>query len=237
MLCGRQLPDPSSGKAQAAARAVELVRDGMLVGLGSGSTAELFVQGVGRLVQEGMTISGVATSKATERLAASLKIPLVKSLDRPLDLAVDGADEVEPGLSVIKGGGGALTREKLVAAAARKYLIVAEESKLVEVLGKGRPLPVEILPFLWRQTAERLAAVWGEGAAWVIRGGSEDPFVTDNGGFVIDVSLPAGIPDPGALGRRIKGVSGVVEHGLFVGMAQACILGGEEGSRILGSLD
>jgi ribose 5-phosphate isomerase A len=231
------LREPVAGKALAAARAVELVRPGMLLGLGSGSTAELFVKGVGRLVEGGMPITAVATSRATERLAASLGILLVKSLDRPIDLAVDGADEVGPELSVIKGGGGALTREKLVAAAARRYVIIADDSKLVDVLGKARPLPVEVLPFLWRPTAERVSAVADAGARWVIRGGSEDPFVTDNGGYVIDLSVPEGIPEPAALGARIKAVTGVVEHGLFVGMAHACILGGEGGTRVLGSLD
>jgi ribose 5-phosphate isomerase A len=116
-------------------------------------------------------------------------------------------------------------------------VIIADESKLVDVLGKARPLPVEVLPFLWRTTAERVAAVAGGGVRWVIRGGSEDPFVTDNGGYVIDVSLPDGIPEPAAFGGRIKAVTGVVEDGLFVGMAHACILGGEGGTRVLGSLD
>src|SRR6266566_7917207 len=145
-------------KQAAAEKALELVQDGMLLGLGSGSTSRYFTEGVGRLVSEGMKVRGVPTSRATAELAAQMGIPIVTELVGPIDLAVDGADEVDPSLNLIKGRGGALFREKLVAAAAKRFVVVVDESKLVKQLGVG-VLPVEVLPFLWRKTAERLIAL------------------------------------------------------------------------------
>jgi len=224
------LPDQGSLKKEAAEKALELVRDGMLVGLGSGSTVRYFTEGVGRLVAEGMKVRGVPTSRATAELAAASGIPVVEDLVGPIDLAVDGADEVDPNLSLIKGRGGALFREKLVAAAARRFVAVVDESKVVDRLGKG-VLPVEVLPFLWRSTAERAAKLC---TGLKVRGGEEAPYVTDNGNLVLDLSFDGGIEEAAALGLALKAIVGVVEHGLFVGMADTCIVAGAGGPRVLG---
>ena len=217
-------------KQAAAEKALELVQDGMLVGLGSGSTARYFTEGVGRLVKEGMKVRGVPTSRATAEMAAELGIPIVTELLGQIDLTVDGADEVDPALNLIKGRGGALFREKLVVAASKRFVVVVDESKMVKQLGVG-VLPVEVLPFLWRSTAERLAAL---GVSLVVRGGEEKPFVTDNGNLILDLSIEGGIADPAALGASIKSVIGVVEHGLFVGMTNTCIVASAQGARVLG---
>jgi ribose 5-phosphate isomerase A len=217
-------------KRAAAEKALELVQDGMLLGLGSGSTARFFTEGVGRLVEGGMKVRGVPSSRATAELAASLGIPIVIELVGQIDLAVDGADEVDPALDLIKGRGGALFREKLVAAASKRFVVVVDESKMVQRLGVG-VLPVEVLPFLWRSTAERLAAL---GVSLVVRGGEETPYITDNGNLVLDVTVPDGIKDAAALGDELKRITGVVEHGLFLGMADTVIVAGPEGPRAIG---
>ena len=217
-------------KRAAAEKALELVQDGMLLGLGTGSTSRFFVEGLGRLVASGMKVRGVPTSRATAELAASLAIPIVTELVGQIDLAVDGADEVDPALNLIKGRGGALFREKLVAAAAKRFVVVVDESKLVEQLGLGA-LPVEVLPFLWRSTAERLTAL---ALSLVIRGGEETPYVTDNGNVILDVTVAGGIKNPGELAGELKKVTGVVEHGLFVGMTDTAIVAGLEGPKAIG---
>jgi ribose 5-phosphate isomerase A len=217
-------------KQAAAEKALELVQDGMLLGLGTGSTARFFTQGVGRLVEGGMKVRAVPSSRATAELAASLGIPIVTELVGQIDLAVDGADEVDPALDLIKGRGGALFREKLVAAASKRFVVVVDESKMVQRLGVG-VLPVEVLPFLWRSTAERLAAL---GVSLVVRGGEETPYVTDNGNLVLDVTVPDGIKDAAMLGDELKRITGVVEHGLFVGMTDTVIVAGPEGPRAIG---
>jgi ribose 5-phosphate isomerase A len=217
-------------KQAAAEKALELVQDGMLVGLGSGTTARYFTQGLGRLVAEGLKVRGVPTSRVTAELAAELGIPIVTELVGQIDLAVDGADEVDPALNLIKGRGGALFREKLVAAAAKRFVVVVDESKLVKQLGVG-VLPVEVLPFLWRLTAERLAAL---GVSLVVRGGEETPYITDNGNLILDVTVEGGIKKPGDFGVALKKVTGVVEHGLFVGMTDTVIVAGPDGPRAIG---
>jgi len=217
-------------KQVAAHKALELVQDGMLIGLGSGSTARHFTEGLGRLVAEGMKVRGVPTSRATAELAAKRGIPIVTELVGQIDLTVDGADEVDPSLNLIKGRGGALSREKLVAAASKRFVIVVDESKLVKQLGNG-VLPVEVLPFLWRSTAERLTAL---GVSLVLRGGEEVPFVTDNGNLILDVSVEGGIKNPTDLGVELKKVTGVVEHGLFVGMTDTVIVAGPDGPKAIG---
>jgi len=226
------LADQDSYKRAAAERALELVRDGMLLGLGSGTTARFFIEGVGRLVSDGMKLRGVPTSRATAELAAANGIPVVEDLVGPIDLTVDGADEVDPRLNLIKGRGGALFREKLVAAASKRFVAVVDESKLVKELGQG-VLPVEVLPFLWRSTAERLA---GLGLSLVVRGGEETPYVTDNGNLILDVTVADGIKNPGEFAVELKKVTGVVEHGLFVGMTDTVIVGGPEGPKAVGRL-
>ena len=217
-------------KQVAAHKALELVQDGMLVGLGSGSTARYFTEGLGRLVAEGMKVRGVPTSRATAELAAELGIPIVTELVGQIDLTVDGADEVDPALNLIKGRGGALSREKLVAAASKRFVVVVDESKQVKQLGVG-VLPVEVLAFLWRSTAERLTAL---GVSLVVRGGEEVPYVTDNGNLILDLSGNGGIDNPGDFGLELKKITGVVEHGLFVGMADTVIVAGPEGPRAIG---
>jgi len=219
-------------KRAAAEKALELVQDGMLLGLGSGSTARYFTEGVGRLVAEGMKLRCVPSSRETAELAAEHGIPIVTELVGQIDLAVDGADEVDPSLNLIKGRGGALFREKLVAAASKRFVVVVDESKLVKKLGVG-VLPVEVLPFLWRTTAERLTAL---GVSLVVRGGEETPFVTDNGNLILDVTVEGGIGNPQDFGAQLKQITGVVEQGLFVGMTDTVIVAGPEGPKAIGRL-
>jgi ribose 5-phosphate isomerase A len=220
-------------KAAAAARALELVAPGMVVGLGSGTTSRFFLEGLGKLVGSGVSVVGVPTSRATAELAVSLGVPITEVITEPIDLAIDGADEIDPHLALIKGRGGALFREKVVAAASLRFVIIADEAKLVDRLGVG-VLPVEVLPFLWRQTAERLETLC---EAVHIRGGVSRPFVTDNGNLILDLAFGEPIAEPAALAAGLAATVGVVEHGLFLGMVSACIVGGPQGTRLLGSLD
>lgn len=221
-------PDP--GKLAAAEAAAALVEDGMLLGLGTGSTAALFIEALGRRVRaEGLRVRAIATSEASARQAGALGIPLLAESERGLDLAVDGADEVDPHLQLIKGRGGALVREKLVAESARRFVVVVDPSKLVERLGRSE-LPVEVLPFLWRRTAERLGSL---GATWALRGGEEAPFVSDNGNLVVDLAFEGGIEDAIGLGAALKAMTGVVDHGLFLGLADLCLVGEAGGVRRL----
>lgn len=224
------MSDQEAYKKAAAEKALELVQEGMLLGLGSGTTARYFTEGVGKLVAGGMKLIAVPTSRRTAELAAANGIPLIQELIGLIDLAVDGADEVDSRLNVIKGRGGALSREKLVAAASKRFVIVVDESKRVEQLGVG-VLPVEVLPFLWRTTAERLT---GLGASLTVRGGEEAPFITDNGNLILDISIRGGISDPAAFAGALKAITGVVEHGLFVGMADTCIVAGPDGPHVMG---
>ncbi|HEY2599577.1 MAG TPA: ribose-5-phosphate isomerase RpiA [Candidatus Dormibacteraeota bacterium] len=217
-------------KRAAAAKALELVRDGMLLGLGSGSTANYFTKGVGQLVKEGMKVRAVPTSRATAELAAANGIQIVTDLIGQIDLTVDGADEVDQALTLIKGRGGALFREKLVAAASKRLVIVIDESKVVKKLGVG-VLPVEVSPYLWRTTAHRLASV---ATSLTVRGGEEAPFITDNGNLILDLTLADGIDNAPALANELKAMVGVIEHGLFVGMTDTCIVAGPDGPLVVG---
>jgi len=216
-------------KRAAADKALELVRDGMLLGLGSGTTARYFTEGVGKLVADGMKLRGVPTSRATAELAAANGIAVVEEIVGQIDLAIDGADEVDPQLDLIKGRGGALFREKLVAAAAKRFVVVVDESKMVQRLGVG-VLPVEVLPFLWRTTAERLAELC---SGLKVRGGEEQPYVTDNGNIILDLSFAGEIENASELASNLKAVTGVVEHGLFIGIAGECIVGAASGTRVV----
>jgi ribose 5-phosphate isomerase A len=212
----------------AAEAALELVRPGMLLGLGSGSTARHFIAGLA-----GREVTCIASSVASAEQARGLGLRVVDDLDRPCDLAVDGADEIDPELGLIKGRGGALFREKLIAVNSDRFVVVADESKLVQRLGVG-VLPVEVLPFLWRRTAQHFG---DRGIAWQLRGGEEAPYVTDNGNLVLDLTLQGGIEDPLRLAGEIKLIPGVCEHGLFLGIATAAIIGSESGVRTLGTLE
>ena len=224
------MSDQDELKKAAAEKALELVREGMLLGLGSGSTANYFTEGVGRLVGEGMKVMGVPTSRATAELAATNGIPIVTELISQIDLTVDGADEVDEKLNLIKGRGGALFREKVVAAASKRLVVVVDESKIVKQLGVG-VVPVEILPFLWRSTAARLASL---ATSLVVRGGEEAPYITDNGNLIVDLMIHDGIADAAGLASALKATIGVVEHGLFIGMADTCVVGGPDGPLVVG---
>ncbi len=227
-------------KRAAAARAVGLVEDGMRLGLGTGSTAKWFVELLAaHLAETGKTVVGVPTSGATRDQAEALAIPL-STLDElgELDLAVDGADEIDGSLALIKGGGGALLQEKIVAAASRRFVVIADATKQVDALG-AFDLPVEVVRFGWRTTAGHIArCLEGQqvgGRAWRLRDRGGAPMVTDEGHHILDLALGR-IADPGALDRALRAIPGVVETGLFLGMASQAILGEPDGTtRILQS--
>lgn len=226
--------DPEHLKDRAAAKALELVRPGMRLGLGTGTTVAWFLKHLAAALADGrmQDIAGVPTSKATERICRESGIPLTSLSDSPqLDLAVDGADEVTPGLDLMKGLGGALLREKMVAAAARSFVVVADASKEVERLGLRSPLPVEVVPFEWRSHVPFLERL---GCEPVLRVDPEGrPVVTDNGHYLLDCGFPGGIPAPGEVGRRLADRPGVVEHGLFLGLCTSALVAGESGVREL----
>lgn len=199
-----------------------MVRDGQVVGLGTGSTAKYAIEGLARRIREGLSIKGVPTSLATERLARELGIPLVGlSETGVIDITLDGADEVDRDLNMIKGGGGALTREKLVALASVKRVILVDESKLVSRLGESRSLPVEVLPFAWTLSARLLSEL---GCVTTLRDQNGVPFLTDNGNYILDCDFGP-IEDVAGLEKRIKLLPGVIESGLFVGIADTLFIG------------
>jgi ribose 5-phosphate isomerase A len=225
-----------SYKQAAAARAIDFVRSGMRLGLGTGSTARHFVELLAARVRAGFDVIAVPTSEATRAQAAKLGIPLATLDDTPeLDLTVDGADEIAPDLTLIKGGGGALLREKIVAAASAHMIVIADESKWVQVLGRF-PLPIEITPFgaaATRRAVEAAAASAGSpGPAQLRRASDGHAFVTDGGHWLLDAHLQR-IADPVALAGRLAAVPGVMEHGLFIGLARTAILAGPSGVRLV----
>ena len=207
--------DDAARLSMLANRAAEEVADGMTLGLGSGSTAEAVVRALGKRVAAGLRITGVPTSERTATLARSLHIPLL-TLDEVerLDLGIDGADEIAPNLDVVKGRGGALLHEKLVALACDRYLIVAASDKLVAQLGTRMPLPVEVIPLGWRQTAARLTQL---GLQSTLRIRDSNPFISDGGHYILDCTTGP-ILDTDALDDAIKRLTGVVDHGLFIGL-------------------
>jgi ribose 5-phosphate isomerase A len=230
------MSDQDRAKEAAGARAAALVMPGMRLGLGTGSTAERFVIALGaRMAREGFKVSGVPTSERTERLAQEHKIALL-SLDDAgtLDLAIDGADEVDHAFRLIKGGGGALLREKLVASAAKRVVILVDASKRVETLGRFA-LPVEVVGFGAGQTLARIAAFVGSACVTPPHlrvDAYGEPFVTDGGNLVVDVPMGA-IQDPEALADGLKRITGVVDHGLFIGLCHALIMGAPDGTATL----
>lgn len=208
--------------------AAALVHDGALVGLGSGSTAEAMVRALGGRVASGLRVTGVATSSRTKALAQEFGIPLrLLSESGPLDLCIDGADEIDPDLNLVKGRGGALLHEKLVAVRARRLVIIASSEKLVDRLGSRYPIPVEVVPFGWQHTADRIRALGLEPVLREDPGGV--PFLTDGGHHILDCRSEP-IPDPVALATALKLVTGVVEHGLFIGMAGRALTIDEAGA-------
>ena len=219
-------------KRRAAEAALAYVESGMRLGLGSGSTANHFVKLLGRRVAEGLDVTGVATSESTARLAEEVGIRLTNLDATPeLDLDVDGADEIGPGLRLIKGGGGALLREKMVAFAAARMIVIADAGKLVEELG-AFPLPIEVVGFGLTATAlavERAGIELGLSVAIdVRRHGGGEPFVTDSGNRILDASFGR-IPDPEALANRLAEIPGIVEHGLVLGFADLALVASPDG--------
>jgi ribose 5-phosphate isomerase A len=228
--------DIEAQKRQAAAVAVEWVKPGMKLGLGTGSTAKHFVELLAERVHNGLNIVGVPTSEVTRALAEKVGVPLTTLDETPeLDMTIDGADEIGPDLSLIKGGGGALLREKIVAAASARMVVIADESKWVPLLG-AFPLPIEVMPFglaATKRAVEMACAAAGcPGPTALRRGKDGHAFVTDGGHWILDARLSR-IPDPVTLSAKLSQIPGVVEHGLFIGMAQAAILAGPAGARVV----
>ena len=220
-------------KRMAARRALEFVEDGMLLGLGSGTTSAIFIQELGERVKKGLRVKGIATSEASERLAESLSIPMTNFKDSPeLDLAVDGADEVGPGLALIKGGGGALLREKIVASAARRFIVIADSSKLVRQLGRF-PLPVEVIQMALPIVSRKLEAFGLKPKLRHHPDGSR--YVTDEGNYLLDCACGE-ITNVVKTAAEIRGITGVVEHGLFLGMASFALIASEKGVVKVGKL-
>jgi ribose 5-phosphate isomerase A len=223
-------------KRQAAARALEQVQDGMKLGLGTGSTAKHFVELLGEKVRGGMRVIGVPTSEATRADAERCGIPLT-TLDaiNHLDLTVDGADEIDAALNLIKGGGGALLREKIVAAASDRMIVIADDTKWVDVLGRF-PLPVEVIPFglaATQRAMEQAFAQSGVSGQMMVRKGKDGHvFVTDGGHWIVDAHLGR-IADPPRLAGLLSLIPGVVEHGLFIGLGTMAVLAGAQGIRVV----
>ena len=214
-------------KFEAGVAACDFIRDGMKLGLGTGSTVRYTVIEIGRRIsEEGLNVVGVPTSESTRELAEEVGIPLTSLAESGgLDLIIDGADEFDGEYSLIKGGGGALTREKIVAQSSKSMVVVADDRKQVDTLGMF-DLPVEILPFEWERTKDRISSICpGEVS---LRGGSET-FITDNGGYILDCRFGPSITDPKSLETNLLSIAGVVEVGLFVGICDAVVLASNGG--------
>ncbi|RFS22007.1 ribose-5-phosphate isomerase RpiA [Chitinophaga silvatica] len=215
-----------TGKRAAGERAVEFIKPGMTIGLGTGSTAYFAIKRLGTLVRNGLSIRAVATSVQSELLASEEQIPLIPFSEvEVIDIDIDGADEVDGQLQLIKGGGGALLREKIIAAASREMIVVVDESKVVETLGRF-PLPVEIIPFAWELTYKHLVDM---GANPKVRHIGNTPFVTDNGNWILDCSFNQ-IQQAEVLHAALNDIPGIVENGLFIHYATRLIIGYTDGS-------
>ena len=227
-------------KRRAAARAVEMVRPGMRLGLGTGSTAAHFVDLLAEQVKRGLDVVGVPTSQATRAQAERLGVRLTTLEVTPrLDMTVDGADEIDAQLRLIKGGGGALLREKIVAAASTRMVVIADKTKLVARLGRFA-LPVEVVRFGLKSTQMHIAEQGEDagclGAITQRMGRDGSPFITENGNFILDCAFGA-IPEPELLAEALAMIPGVVEHGLFLGLADTAILAGDGGIEVLGAAE
>lgn len=219
-------------KRLAGEAAANLIEDSMVLGLGTGTTATQMIYALGRRMQEGLRITGaVATSHASEELARKLNIPLTDLNTHPLlDLAIDGADEIDGQLRLIKGGGGALLREKIVASSARRFIVIGDATKQVAQLGQHTPLPVEVVPFAATPVTKRLEAL---GALVRLRRSGDSVYLTENCNVILDCFFADGIADPADLEAHIRRIVGVVETGLFLNMTERAIIGGPEGVKVL----
>ena len=217
-------------KKLSAENAVEQIEDGMIIGLGTGSTVKYAIKKLGILVRNGLSIQGIPTSGQTKKLAIQENIPLTSLSEHPeIDLTIDGADEVDSDLNLIKGGGGALTREKIIAFHSKRLIIVVDDSKVVKSLGIDFPLPVEVVKFEWKATKRSLETF---GCNVQLRKIMEDPFITDNGNYILDCEFDR-IANPEQLEQDINMIPGVVENGLFIGLAHKVIVGSTQGIMTL----
>jgi ribose 5-phosphate isomerase A len=225
------MSDRDAQKARAATRAVEEVKSGMVLGLGSGTTVSFVLEALAARIKSGLKVVGVPSSERTAEDAKRLGIPLTDfATHHRLDLTIDGADQVARGsLDLVKGLGGALLREKMVALASERMVVVADESKLVDHLGGATPLPIEIVPFGWELTLDRFKAI---GATPHLRYAADKPFITDNSNYIADCSFAA-IPDPTELDLSLRALFGVVATGLFCGLATMAVIGTESGVDVL----
>ena len=223
--------DLDSLKKAAALKAIEFVRDGMVVGLGTGSTAKHMVIALGEQVRAGMKLRGVPTSAETAALARQSGIPLIDTENRwDIDVAIDGADQVDPHFNLIKGGGGALLKEKIVAASAKQFIVMVDHTKQVPVLGGSFPLPIEVIPFGWGSTAREIETLTESRV--VLRERNGTPFKTEAGHLILDVRIDR-IDRPGELEAALNLIPGVVETGLFVGRTNILIVGTPQGVHTL----
>ena len=217
-------------KKIAAEKATEEVQNGMVVGLGTGSTVYYALLKLGKMVRDGLKIIGIPTSDGTEKIANEQDIPLSTLAVHPtIELTIDGADEVDAHLNLIKGGGAALVREKIIANASKRILIVVDESKISRVLGTSFALPVEIVRFGWEATQREVDKICGQSD---IRGGIENPLITDNGNYILDCHFN-GIPEPEKVELQLNNIPGVVENGIFVGRADKVIIGTPSGIKYM----
>ena len=218
-------------KRIAAEKAVEYIENDMVLGLGTGSTVEYTIKKIGQLVKDGLKIKGIPTSMHTRKIAKECKIPLTTLEENPvIDLTIDGADEVDSNLNLIKGGGGALTREKIIAYHSTKEIIVIDENKIVKALGVDFPLPVEVLKFGWTSTKKALEDF---GCTAELRKIVGEPFITDNSSYILDCDFER-IEDAEQLEKDINNVPGVIENGLFIGLVDEVIVGSKKGLMTLG---
>lgn len=217
-------------KQIAARAAVQLVESGSIVGLGSGSTAEYAIRFLAERVKAGLKIEGIPTSKKSKQLAEQLGIPLTILEEHPqIDIDIDGADEIDPQLNLIKGGGGAFLREKVIASVSRRFVVIADSAKQVQKLGRF-PLPVEVIPFAQSLIKPQIEALGAEVSLRTYAYGN--PYVTDEGHHILDCKFGE-IPDPPALANNLRRIPGVVEHGLFIGMAEVALVGKDGEVKIL----
>ncbi|MCC2641207.1 MAG: rpiA [Nitrospira sp.] len=227
--------DLDSQKRQAASKAAEYVRDGMVVGLGTGTTAKHLIAAIGERIREGLQVRAVPTSHDTAELARQSGIPLIQS-DHAwvIDLAIDGADQVDPQFNLVKGGGGALLKEKIVAAAAKRFIVMVDHTKLVPALGGSFPLPIEVVPFGWGSSARHIERVSGGKA--VLRERNGRVFQTEAGHVIVDLHMPK-IDDPSLLERELNLIPGIVETGLFIGRTSILIVGHALGVNVTQAME